>query len=76
MWQSSTKNHSFLNENLRYSQLSLRRTLFGQTLTVPHIERCSYYKEANKGSRERQEPTLGVYFTEESVKRELNSLLA
>ena len=32
-------------------------------------ERRSSYKEANEGSRERKEPTLGVYFTEESVKR-------
>jgi len=69
MSQSSAKNHSFVYENLRYSQLSLRRTLFGPTLSVP-------YREANKGSRERQGPTLGIYFTEESVKRELSSLLA
>ena len=34
------------------------------------LERCPSYKESNKGSKERQGPTLGVRFTEVSVKRE------
>ena len=32
---------------------------------------CPSYRESNRGSKERQEPTLGVRFTEVSVKREL-----
>ena len=35
------------------------------------LERCPSYKESNKRSKERQGPTLGVRFTEVSVKREL-----
>ena len=34
------------------------------------IEGCSSYKESNKGNKQRQGPTLGVRFTEVSVKRE------
>ena len=34
------------------------------------LERCPFYRESNKGSKERQGPTLGVRFTEVSVKRE------
>ena len=34
------------------------------------LERCSSYKESNKGTKQRQGPTLGVRFTEVSVKRE------
>ena len=34
------------------------------------LERCPSYRESNKGSKERQGPTLGVRFTEVSVKRE------
>ena len=34
------------------------------------LERCPSYKESNKRSKERQGPTLGVRFTEVSVKRE------
>ena len=34
------------------------------------LRRCLSYKESNKGSKERQGPTLGVRFTEVSVKRE------
>ena len=33
-------------------------------------ERCPSSKESNKGSKERQGPTLSVCFTEVSVKRE------
>ena len=33
-------------------------------------EKCPSYKESNKGSKERQGPTLGVYFTEVSIKIE------
>lgn len=32
------KKSLIVNENLRYSQLSPRRTLFGPTLSVPHRE--------------------------------------
>ena len=34
------------------------------------LERCPSYRESNKRSKERQGPTLGVRFTEVSVKRE------
>ena len=34
------------------------------------LERCPPYRESNKGSKERQGPTLSVHFTEVSVKRE------
>ena len=34
------------------------------------LERCPSYRESNKGSKERQGPTLSVHFTEVSVKRE------
>ena len=38
------------------------------------LEGCPSYRESNKGRKEKQEPTLGVHFTEVSVKRE-SSLL-
>ena len=38
-------------------------------------ERCPSYKESNKGNKQRQGPTLGVRFTEVSVKRESTVLL-
>ena len=31
------------------------------------LERCSFYRESNKGSKERRRPTLGVRFREVSV---------
>ena len=34
------------------------------------LERCPSYRELNKGSKERQGPTLSVRFTKVSVKRE------
>ena len=34
------------------------------------LERCPSYRESNKGSKERQGPTLGVRLIEVSVKRE------
>ena len=34
------------------------------------LERCPSYRESNKGSKERQGPTLSVRFIEVSVKRE------
>ena len=34
------------------------------------LERCPSCRESNKGSKERQGPTLGVRFREVSVKRE------
>ena len=37
---------------------------------VSILERCPSYKESNKGNKKRQGPTLGVRFTEVSVKRE------
>ena len=33
--------------------------------------RCPSYRESNKRSKERYGPTLGVYFTEVSVRAEL-----
>ena len=35
------------------------------------LERSPSYRESNKGSKEKQGPTLGVPFTEVSVKKEL-----
>ena len=29
------------------------------------LKRCMFYRESNKGSKERQGPTLGVCFTED-----------
>ena len=52
-----------------YSQLSPRRTPLGPALSVCLRESPSY-KESNKGNKQRQGPTLGVRFTEVSVKRE------
>ena len=54
----------------QYSQLSLRRTPLGMGLWdtfVSILERCLSYKESNKGSKERQGPTLGVHFTVVSI---------
>ena len=34
------------------------------------LEICPSYKESNKGNNQRQGPTIGVRFTEVSVKRE------
>ena len=34
------------------------------------LERCPSYRESNKGNKERQGPTLGVRYTEVSIKRE------
>ena len=48
-----------------YSQLSLRRTPLGPALSV--LVRFPSYRESNKGSKERQGPTLGVRFTEVSI---------
>ena len=39
------------------------------------LERCPSYRESNKGSKERQGPTLSVRFTEVSVEREKTVLL-
>ena len=36
-------------------------------LLVSVLQRCPSYRESNKGSKERQGPTLGVCFTEVSV---------
>ena len=38
---------------------------------VSVLERIPSYRESNKGSNEKQGPTLGVRFTEVSVKKEL-----
>ena len=38
------------------------------------LERCPSYRESNKGSKERQEPNLGVRFGEVSVQREATVL--
>ena len=46
-----------------YSQLPLRRTPLEPAVSVRLIE-------SNKGSKARQGPTLGVRFSEVSVKRE------
>ena len=39
----------------------------GDQLEVSILQRCPSYGESNKGSKERQGPTLGVPFTEVSV---------
>ena len=51
-----------------YSQLSVRRTLWNRP-QVSVIERCPFYRESNKGSKERQGTKLieGVHFTKVSV---------
>ena len=36
-------------------------------LYVSILQRCPSYRESNKGSKERQGPTLSVHFTEVSV---------
>ena len=44
---------------------------FGGTVNSFVVEkRCPSHRESDKGSNERQGPTLGVRFTEVSVKRE------
>ena len=35
--------------------------------SVSVLERCPSYRESNKGSEEKQGPTLGIRFTEVSV---------
>ena len=39
------------------------------------LERSQSYKESNKGSKEKQGPTLGVRLIEVSIKRELTVLI-
>ena len=39
----------------------------GDQLWVFVLQRCPSYRESNKGSKERQGPTLGVRFTKVSV---------
>ena len=39
------------------------------------LERSPSYRESNKGSKEKQRPTLGVRLIEVSVKRELTVLI-
>ena len=41
----------------------------GDLQYVSVLERFPSYRESNKGSKERQGPTLGVHFTEVSVFR-------
>ena len=50
-----------------YSQLSLRRTPLGPALAVRLKKDVPSYRESNRGRKERQGPTPGVRFTEESV---------
>ena len=52
------------------STLSKSDTFGTGTKTVSVLERCPSYRESNKGSKERQGPTLGVRLIEVSVKRE------
>ena len=52
-----------INAPLKYSQLSLRRTPF-HWHQVSVLERCPSYREPNKGSKERQGPTLSFRFAE------------
>ena len=40
------------------------------------LERSPSYRESNKGSKEKQGPTLGVRFTEVSIKNELTVMLS
>ena len=39
------------------------------------LERCPSYRESNKRNKERQGPTLGVRFTEVSVKRQFTVIV-
>ena len=54
-----------------YVQLTLSKTDTFGTSAVSVLERSPSYRESNKGSKEKQGPTLGVHFIEVSVKREL-----
>ena len=49
----------------------VQSTLY-KTDTFGTGSKCPSYRESNKGSKERQGPTLSVRFTEVSVKRESN----
>ena len=62
-------NTSSLLEKIIQSTLSKTDT-FGTGTKGSVLERCRSYKESNKGNKQRQGPTLGVRFTEVSVKRE------
>ena len=53
-----------------YVQLTLSKTDTFGTSAVSVLERSPSYRESNKGSKEKQGPTLGVHFIEVSVKRE------
>ena len=55
--------------------MSLKRestvqSTLSKTDTFEAGTKCPSYGESNKGSKERQGPTLGVHFAEVSVKRE------
>ena len=49
--------------------MQIQSTL-SKTDTFRTSTKCPSYRESNKGSQERQGPTLSVRFTEVSVKRE------
>ena len=62
---------------LEYESLKgLRHAVCCRQSTLPKTDtfgtgtKCPSYRESNTGSKERQRPTLGVHFTEVSVKRE------
>ena len=42
-----------------------------ETSSMCVLERSPSYRESNKGSKEKQGPSVGICFTEVSVKREL-----
>ena len=50
-----------------YVQLTLSKTDTFGTSAVSVLERSPSYRESNKGSKEKQGPTLGVHFIEVSV---------
>ena len=64
-WSDKVKQH------IKYSQLFLRQTLGRGQHYVSILDRCPSYRAETKQSKERQGPTLGVCFSEVSVKREL-----
>ena len=54
---------------------SILQSTLSKTDTFGTGTKCPSYRESNKGSKERQGPSLGVRFTEVSVKRESTLLL-
>ena len=68
--QPDDKTHPAKNKSQIITVNSLQDGHLWDRHQVSVLERCPSYKESNKGNEQRQGPTLGVRFTEVSVKRE------